>query len=271
MNSAHLSSEHRTRVLQNVLFISEFEALAESCERAGIPLVGLKGITFFGRIYDSSERDLTDIDVLVPPQHLSALREVLSEMGFVERVEEKWSENNFKFVFTRFHLGLEIVLEVHTQLTSSTTYSDWQNIPYKNYYLLEPADELLYLAHHYAGQHTLLKSKWLHDLYLLSVEQPQLWNAQLWQKAQKLQVLKSLDFTAQALKVAYDFDVERPPEYGSYLARAVLNLEFLEDPSAHFWRYLAAKHLVKESLWQALTYNVQWVYFAIKQRLNGKR
>lgn len=271
MNIALLSSESRTIAAQNILFLDAFRSIADQCEASHIPLVALKGISFFGRIYNPSERSLTDIDLLIAPEHFPDLKHILEEQGYVERLEEKWGANDFKTIFTKTLMSLEIVLEIHTRLTPDLPYHAWHRISHQNFEILSPQDELLYLAFHYAGQHTLLKTKWLQDIYLLSRNRPDMWNPHLWERATDLGVSSSLLFCAKALNVVYGFKAFTPSSARKYIAHSLLSLDFLENPTGHFFRYMLVKHLVKESLLKALTYDIQWFSFAVKQWFYRKR
>lgn len=253
-----------------MLFLDEFKNIASACAEQNILVVALKGISFFGRIYDPSERSLTDIDILISPADLPKLTELLQSKGYSERHEAKWSANNFKTIFTRHHLSLEIVLEVHTRLSAERPYEAWNLVPYRNFYILSPQDELIYLAFHYAGQHTLLKTKWLHDIHLLSTDNPALWDEDAYRRATSMGMSSSLFFCAKALDVAYGQKVFVPRSLRQFATRLLVNAAFLEDPSRHFFRYMIIKHLVKESLAQALSYDVQWLHFAVKQRFRRK-
>lgn len=265
-----LNSDMRTTVLQNILFLEEFKVVCELCASLHIPMVALKGISFFGRIYTPAERSMTDVDILIHKKNLPKLRQALADIGFAERKEAKWSANDFKYVFVRHNLSLEIVLEVHTQLTASTSSEQWHYITRDNHFILSPQDELLYLSYHYATQHTLLKTKWLHDIFVITKHRPELWNGTLWDRAHQLAVTSSLHFTAQALKLAYMIDPFTPTSPKRWMASLLLNYDFLEDPTSHQWRYLITKHAVKENLWEALRYDLGWLCFAVKQRLHGQ-
>lgn len=270
MNNELLSSNQRTTTLQNILFLDEFNHIADACTVAGINLVALKGISLIGRIYDASERSMTDIDVLITPEELASLKKILLERGFLERFEEKWSANDFKFIFYKFHMGLEIVLEVHTQLIADQKRDHWHFIKHKNYKILAPQDEILYLAYHYAHQHTLLKAKWLHDIYLLSIASHGLWNKSLWTRAKDKGIFSALLFTTHALNRKYYLKLSYPYSLKNRIAKPLLNLEFIENPDHFAYKYYVTKHIVKDSLTQAIAYDIQWLYFTIKKRFAKK-
>lgn len=240
--------------------------MADACEISGISLVALKGISFFGRIYNSSERSLTDIDVLVQPDDYTTLKNILLVRGYTERQEEKWGANNFKFIFFKIHLGLEIVFEVHTQLLADSKRDHWHFIKHKNFRILSPQDEILYLAYHYAHQHTLLKPKWLHDIYLLAITSHGLWNKALWTRAKDKGIFSALLFTTHALNKKYYLKLSYPYSFKNRIAKPLLNLEFIENPDKFAYKYYVTKHIVKDSLIQALLYDVGWLYFTVKKR-----
>ncbi|MCC6137133.1 MAG: hypothetical protein IT287_00750, partial [Bdellovibrionaceae bacterium] len=187
-----------------------------------------------------------------------------------ERFEEKWSANFYKYVFFKFHLGLEIVLEIHTQLIAEPRYDHWSFVPFNNHLILAPQDELLYLAYHYAHQHTLLKPKWLHDIFLISKKSPELWTDKIWQRAADKQLYSALLLTAQALKIKYKMSILIPTTIKSLFTNKLLSLDFIENPDRFPIKYYVTKHTVKDSFLKALAYDFRWTYFFIKKRLFKK-
>lgn len=268
MNKEFLSIKNKNVTLQNILFQNEFSVLQNQCLLQNIPLIPIKGISFFNRIYNSSERTLTDIDVYTPLSSLARLREILSSEGYVERQEDKWSATLHKVIFTKYRFDLEITLEVHTQLLANKCVDSW-NFIFDNskHPLLAPMDEILYLSYHYAEQHTLLHPKWLHDIYLLTHKSPFLWTKQLWIQATEKHLCSSLVFTAVALNTKYKMNIEIPKTLKSFLAQFLVTTTFIENPNHYRWKYFLIKHLTKDSLFSALHYDLGWVIFFAQQRI----
>lgn len=261
-----MSSDSKLITAQNILFQSEFSAIADACRKENISVIALKGISFFDRIYNSAERSLTDVDILIRREDLEGLCIILRTQGYQERKEQKWSENSFKYIFYKFHLGLEIVLEVHTQLLADKKNDQWEHVPFKNFRILAPQDELLYLAYHYAHQHTLLKLKWLHDIFLLTKKSPELWNETLWKMAKIKKLHSALLFTAHALNSKYSTQITLPKSFKLSVMRPLMTIEFIENPYHFSVKYYVTKHAVKDSLLKALIYDLRWIYFVIKKR-----
>lgn len=270
MNTEPLCSSTKQTVLQNILFQEEYSILEMECRKKNISLTALKGISFLGRIYSVAERSMTDIDIYISPESHDSVRKILLNMGYLERVEAKWEFNYFKSLYVKYHLGLEIVFEVHTQLLPNRALDHWQTIPFKNSNILEPVDEILYLAYHYAHQHTLLHPKWLHDIYKLSEQTPELWNSEIWLRAKSKQIHSALLLTALSLNCKYQLNIETPHSAKKYFVGSLINKEFLETAEKHPKKYYVAKHLAKDSLWKAFSYDIKWIVFQFKNRFLNK-
>ncbi len=266
MNTSILSSESKQTVLQNILFQEEFNLIATACRAQRLHLTAIKGISFFGRIYNLAERSMTDIDILIAPENLRALRYILKEHGYNERSEEKWEFNHYKTLFVKNSMGLEIIFEVHTQLLSNPSLDVWSTIPQQNYYVLSPIDELVYLAYHYAYQHTLLHSKWLHDIYLLSTHHPECWNKDVWELAKTKQLQSALTATAHALNCKYNLNIPIPYSTKKVFFEKLIDLDFIDHSEKYPGKYYVAKHLVKDSFSAAIRYDLKWLYFNFKKR-----
>lgn len=259
----------KSRIAQNLIFQSEYDHIARDCNKKAIFLVPLKGISFFNRIYDFSARQLTDIDLYTTEHDFPALKNLVLSYGYIESQEEKWHENHHKHCFSKTVLGLDVLLEIHTQLLINKTKDQWNFVETPSGSLLAPQDELLYLCYHYARQHTLLNEKWLQDIYLLCLKQA-LWTPELWSKAKQKDIFSALIFTAYALNTKYKMQIDIPRGIKSFLASKLIHLGFIEQSEKYPLRYLAIKHFVKNSLAEALLYNWGWIYSFIKQGLKKK-
>lgn len=266
MNTESLSSKNKQTTLQNILFQEEYSKLASYCEEKNIRLTAIKGISFLGRIYNASERSMTDIDVYVHANDYPSIKNILLDMGYFERAEDKWEYNFFKTLFIKYHLGLEIVFEVHTQLLPNPALDQWMTIAHGNSTILEPVDELIYLSYHYAQQHTLLHPKWLHDIYVLSKQSPHLWNSTIWSRAKSKQLQAALLFTALSLNCKYHLHIQTPSSLKKYFIGHLINKEFLDGADKFPKKYYVAKHMTKDSLMSALSYDFKWVIFQLKKR-----
>ncbi len=269
MNTASLLSDStqpaRTPMItaQNIIFFDEWTSLQKQCHCLSLFIVPLKGISFINRIYDVSQRFMTDIDVYTPQSDLERLKEVLAQMEYSEQQEKKWHENSHKTLFTKKRMGLEIVLEVHTQLVPHCADDQWSFTKESECTLLEAQDELIYLSYHYASQHTLMDVKWLKDIYLLTkTSMP--WEESLWLKARKKNLTHSLLITAQALNLKYNTQIEVPKNLRAKITHQLIDMDFLENATNHKLKYFLIKHLVKPSLAAALLFNLRWLIFFVK-------
>ena len=59
---------------------------------------------------------MSDIDILVPPSHLSLMESVLRESGYSEVKNKKWYGNKYKSEWNRIVEGDELTVEIHTDL-----------------------------------------------------------------------------------------------------------------------------------------------------------
>lgn len=259
----------KNRIAQNLIFQNEYDQIARDCNKKSIFLVPLKGISFFNRIYDFSERQLTDIDLYTTDKDFPALQKLVLSYGYIQTQEEKWRENHHKHCFSKTVMGLEVLLEIHTQLLINKKKDQWNFMETPSGFLLVPQDELLYLCYHYARQHTLLNEKWLQDIYRLCLKKS-LWTPELWSNAKQKDISSALIFTAHALNTKHKMRIDIPRGIKSFFASKLIHLDFIEHSEKYPLRYLTIKHLVKNSLAEALLYNGSWIYSFIKQRLKKK-
>lgn len=143
---------------------------------ASLTAVALKGVLLGERYYPRpSSRATSDIDLLVAEDDLERAAEALSGVGY--RGFDGPSERRFRREHHHLHFehphapplelhfhayrGFGSILRSEPLLRRSRTHADWKAVR-----VLEPADELLYLAVH-AAAHRFVRIGWLFDLKLL--------------------------------------------------------------------------------------------------------
>lgn len=138
--------------------------------------VALKGALLAERLYsDPSARPTTDIDLLVEERDLDRAARALCAIGYTPSQDP--SETHFRAAGHHLHLlhpaapcielhfhayrGFGRILRSEPLLGRSVVTSGFTSVR-----VLEPEDELLYLAVHAAG-HRFMRLGWLYDLLLL--------------------------------------------------------------------------------------------------------
>jgi Uncharacterised nucleotidyltransferase len=146
---------------------------------ASLDAVVLKGPLFAERYYARpSSRSTTDVDVLVRPEDLDAASDALRALGYVASSgpeEERFRREHHHLHFSHPDaLPLELHFHGYTGfgriLPSEPLIARRRRAPLeglRSLGVLEPADELVFLAVH-AGAHRFVRLGWLYDLLRLT-------------------------------------------------------------------------------------------------------
>lgn len=166
------------RELDHAAHLEMLRRVDEQLARASIPAVVLKGALLAERLYPTpSARATTDIDLLVEERSLSAATEALTDIGFVPAdgpTEDRFRREHHHLHFSHPHAA---PLELHfaayrgfgERLYGEPLIARRHRAPLASLRaigILEPADELVYLAVH-AAAHRFERLGWLFDLKLL--------------------------------------------------------------------------------------------------------
>ncbi len=135
---------------RNLYLLAELRPLAQAMEAEGRPLALLKGASLLFRLYRERihRRPMTDVDVLVRPVDLPRLEALLLERGYAPA-------RSGEVVYER-RKPVPVQFDIHTDLWhlderglaalwAGTRVGSERGVPIR---LLDPADEVLYLAHH---------------------------------------------------------------------------------------------------------------------------
>ena len=180
-----LTADARATVAQGAknkrLLLSVVDALAAR----GITPIVLKGYGLAVRLYDSPlVRPITDVDLLVLPQELPLVHQVLEALGLSHRPDPSLGEVLEEHHHEAF-AGPAGLVEVHFRLFAGfgmATYDDsavqaraWSStLERRAVRYLSPEDEFLYLAVH-AANHAFLRASWLVDLQRFARAAPPDW------------------------------------------------------------------------------------------------
>lgn len=78
-----LRQAYRETTLRNLRFYGELRRLASILDQEKIPLIALKGMFLADAVYsDIGLREMNDIDLLVRPQHVQRIAELLADWGY---------------------------------------------------------------------------------------------------------------------------------------------------------------------------------------------
>ena len=250
---------------QNLLFQHELQWITQVAAENNLQITILKGATLLQSVYaDPGQRFMSDIDLLVPPTQIQRLVELLQTRGYQILETKKWKANDFKVLLTRMEMQNELVIELHSKLFfEEPPHFQWQRTSPAPGRLprLQPADQSFHLLGHLGYQHTFLRLNWLLDIDLYVRKNPDLDWMRVWQLAQEFRQINS---TLIVLFVAQKFLDTPLPSLGLRktwqlrLAQKLITSEWLWSPSEHRFRYLIVKHLLKDSLFQAIRYDYLW-------------
>lgn len=268
--STYLTSIHKTNLQRNLIFLQEYQNIKNLCAEKGLPApVALKGLALLQRVHALGERPLTDMDLYYPSDQMEDFKDLILSVGFSPVPEKKWRANHHKSTFKKFVMGLEITLEMHTQLFYNQPLGfQPPTITYGDMIILSPEMELVYLSAHLVHQHTFLKLFWLMDLHHITRKNPSVWQPWVWQMAQELRVKTSLTAVGFCLKSLLGHAIAVPSRF--------LPLKyFLKWPTLILLnesrvKYLCMKHTAKDSLRESLSYDLRWLYFRMETSLFAK-
>ncbi len=157
---SRLAKEGVRAAVRTLLKEKELAAVVVEMEREGIRPLVLKGLPFAQRHFtDASARDIRDLDLLIPPEHLPAAEDVLTGLGYhlftSIHSREYYRRHHFHLVFVRMRQSVDVV-ELHWNLLHprqglhfdiARLYRAARPEQYGNaeLLLLEPIDEILYM------------------------------------------------------------------------------------------------------------------------------
>jgi len=220
---------------------------------AGIPVMLLKGAALGQTVYRSlAERQMGDLDLLVPDDKVAEARRVALEVGW--RTTERELEQ--AFYASHHHLppmrdgrAEDLHLEIHTQLLPEgspfefSASSVWQRARYldaAHAAVPSAVDQVLHVGIHFAWGHMMTQGAWqaFRDLYQVSRQPGFDWHAVV-ERARQVGAVSATYWTLAMARAAAGVPVPgsvltslRPRRNGMILASLGRHLGALMDPLA---------------------------------------
>jgi len=144
------------------IYLEEARKLAEVLEREGIEYSIIK-------TFSSVPKDISDIDLLVNPEHFDAARKILLRLGFTPR--KKGLEQD---LYSKLVDGVVVDVEIHSSIAAAGyEYYDAhhvlrRSIVFNGIRVPEPADAILILAAHDVMKDLYIPLAHILEFYLLS-------------------------------------------------------------------------------------------------------
>jgi hypothetical protein len=244
-----LAAREVARSLDHAAHLALLTRIDERFAEAGLAGVVLKGPLFAERFYASpSGRATTDLDLLVTPETLDAAAAVLVSLGYVAETganEERFRHEHHHLHFSHPH-ALPLELHFHATsnfgrvLESGPLLGRRAPSPLGGtgaLGVLEPADELVYLAAH-AASHRFVRLGWLYDLRLLVEPMSEAQLGVAARRARELGFGRALAFTRSLLTELFDVPPSRLAPLGEagFVRRAVAR-RTMGEPTRAVVRY----------------------------------
>ena len=231
----------------------------------------LKGMHLVSSFYDDiGKRFMGDIDLLINNDDLEKWENSLISIGFEEVKEERWKANDFKKVFIRTKNGMDVAIEIHTRLFFQEEKSlQWDMNPFlgKNISCLNREDLFIHLSGHLAYQHTFHSLNWLYDIALVVNKHRTEFNwEKVFKRARQARVYRSCRIVLCVLNTHFQINSVSFSIFEKLFVKLLVTSNFLKAPYQHKYRYLFIKTLIKDSLWQALKYNIGLLKFLLKTK-----
>jgi hypothetical protein len=141
-------------------YVADLGEIVERFQRAGVPLMVLKGLALAETLYPAAcERLSSDIDLVVPARALETAEEVLLSLGYRAVRREYYGRAHFHIPYIRRHGRLTTTVELHWHVVGPTSavrfdIDAWwrearpQTLRAGRVLLPPLAEELSYLCHH---------------------------------------------------------------------------------------------------------------------------
>lgn len=170
--------------LENLRFFSELRVVLDNMDKAGIPVMILKGAWLAHDIYpDIRLRELSDMDIMVQPNDLAGAYEVAKGLGYAAKVplslESIIAGTDNKKQLPPMKKDNGVMLDLHwgigsadQEMANESTrlwdHSREVSVVGKKARILSAEDMLLHLCYHLSHQHKFIMSmKSLYDIALL--------------------------------------------------------------------------------------------------------
>lgn len=239
--------------------------LAKSIQSKFPEVTFLKGISLLEDIYeDLGSRFMSDIDILVPINHLKDIENYLSLSGFVQIKNSKWYGNDFKIEYNKVENGREINVELHSRLFFHDQKNTW-NYQVSNLKKLSIEDNLVHIIGHCGFSHNFQKLYWLVDIYLyLHKYEHEIDMDFLLEKIKELKLKRVFEATLYILIRDFGLSYKFKRYQGNSSFHFLLSKEFLMDPNQSGLNHYFVKHLIRDSIYESFKYDFFWMQNIIK-------
>jgi hypothetical protein len=251
-------SSHKSYFI-NIQLLEEAAKIEALFARNNIPLIRIKGIGLLNTVYpDISKRNLSDIDILIPQDQVTAAEELLRQQGYSLYPQKKWMANHHKQDFRRED-NLQYSIDLHTKLIFFEKPDfEWKTYKIENTYHLEPQDHFFYLIYNWIYQDTMIGLHKFYDIYQVYAK----YNSQFdWQRltylTKEFKMEKTMKICFALLKKHFNIHVENSLS-SKNLNISWLSDSFLKDPKSQPIKYFLLKHKNKP-LKEAVYYDFKWV------------
>lgn len=234
---------------RNTLLLRELGKVLQSLADVGVDVIVLKGAALAEKVYgDIAVRQMVDLDLLIHPEDLAIVREVVANLGYQLAGVEMQSGFNEEFRNEEIHLKqglININLDLHWKLVSPVYYqrtflTDWfweTAIPTKlsdaPAFILGNEAQIVYLCAHLMLHHGGQSLLWLHDIAEVLAFSPTAidWDLVI-TKAQTYKLVLSVQQIL--LRVADEWKAEIPANVRSQLATLKPSWE---EVRAYSWQH----------------------------------
>lgn len=266
-NNPKFQDQYKKQWVHNQILQDELHSI--SLKLQGTPLTAtlLKGAHLLQDLYpDLGSRFLSDIDLLIEEKDYLYWEKTLQDFGYKHLSLATFSGNNYKFQWSKFREDIEINIELHTKLFFHLKKENWilKSSALLPFTKLSLEDTLIHLCGHLAFQHSFLKLYWLFDIYFyIDKFGDQInWdevvykskNAHLYQSV--LMCLWCMEkYFYLSPKIALTFNTAGPKWWQKFLT-----INFLLNPDKNKIDYFLIKHATKDYLWEAIWYDLIWLW-----------
>ena len=218
----------------------------------------LKGASLLGRVYEElGDRQMSDLDLLATASEKSYLEGFLQDKGFSKMTEDHGSAHACKSMWLRDMWGSQFVVEIHEKLFWYQSENFKWNVTdslLEGYDQLDLEDEIIYLSIHLSYSHNFQRLFWLLDIYkLLEKYEDQVDWQKLRKRTEQLKAEKAVAACLIAIEKIFGYEVMAWPFKNKYWSlRLLLRPKFLYNPYGSISYYLFMKHVLQDSLWNAI-------------------
>ena len=246
------------QALVKSLLKEEIESITNKYPRISEKMTLLKGMAIHDQFYSDGERFMSDVDILVDEGELDNVVKCFIDEGFSIVEQKQWMGNFFKCELTKVLHGIDINIELHSQLFYHSKI-DLQFVTSEigRIKRLAPAYEFAHIIGHCGFQHTFQKMYWLIDIYHYFLEDTVDLD-ELEDICRKMKIYHSLEL-AKYIMNRY-FGLNLPVNK----VVAEVDLETILNPNQGSLKYFYIKHRLKDSFLEALKYDFKWILMKIK-------